>query len=341
MAVLKNIARRLTGIAVWILVPALFLWAVGAIYYLRPLPAWFRQPLAFLLLATAVIGLLRMRPHSRWLVFAGAASGIIYLLTWLQQPSNDRDWAADNQRTATVRVADDNVHIANFRHTVFRSADDCDVHYSDLTFHLSELDRVWFVVQRFTALEGIAHNFLTFSRTTPEGQRFFSVSVEIRRERGEEFDPLKGLYRQYELIYVIADERDAIGSRTVIRPDDRVYLFPVNATAQDVQNLFVDIAGRVNRLQQQPEFYHSLLNNCTNNIVLHAYRFTAHPISSFDPRIIAPGFADRLACAQGLIGSPGESFADLRHRCRIDEIARAVGLTEAFSTRIRSLQQPE
>jgi len=327
--------RRLGLVLAWLVVPTLLLWAVGAVYYFVPLPNWIRRPLAFAVLAAAVYGLVVLRPYSRWLVLAVTTTSIIYLVTWLQRPSNDRDWAVDNANPATIAIKDDNVRVSNFRHNVYRTADDFDVQYNDLTFDLSDLDQVWFVVQRFTALEGIAHNFLTFSRKSPDGPQYFSVSVEIRREQHESFDPLKGLYRQYELIYIIADERDEIGSRTVLRPDDRVYLFPVNATPQEVQKLFVDIAARVNRLEQRPEFYHSLLNNCTNNIVLHAYRFTPHPISSLDPRIIAPGFADRLAYARGLIGQSDETFAALQQRCRIDTIARQVGISADFSEQLR------
>lgn len=313
----------------------LFLWAVGAIYFLEPLRPSLRAPLAAVYFLVAVFAFFRIPRRDRWLQLIAASIVVVYLCTWLQQPSSDRPWAPDNATMPSVDIAAGTVHITGFRDSLYRSETDYSVHYHDFDFPLMELDRVWFVVQRFTALEGIAHNFLTFSLKTPDGPRYFSVSVEIRREEGESFSPLRGLYRQYELIYVIADERDEIGSRTVFRPDDRVYLFPVNASSGQVQQLFLDIVDRVRKLREQPEFYHSLTNNCTNNIVNHAYKFTPLPISSLDPRIVAPGFADRLAFSKGLIGAEGESFDDMQQRCRIDEVAREAGLTESFSEQIR------
>ena len=102
-----------------------------------------------------------------------------------------------------------------------------------------------------------------------------------------------------------------------------------------IQQLFRNMASRINKLRTHPEFYHSLLNNCTNNIVFHTYDLTEHPINWLDPRIAAPGYADRLAYSEGLIGNPGQSFTELKTECRIDEIARRVGITTRFSEDIR------
>ncbi|MCA9037660.1 MAG: DUF4105 domain-containing protein [Planctomycetaceae bacterium] len=265
---------------------------------------------------------------------------IVYVLTLLQQPSNDRDWALDNSIVPEIRIVGKDVSISGFRHITFSSGpedaeDETNVNYSTLRFQIDQLREVWFVVQKFTALEGIAHNFLTFSYDPGDGPRYFSVSVEIRRERGESFSPTRGLYRQYELIYVVADERDEIGSRTVFRPNDRVYLYPVNATSEQVQSLFVSIAARMQALVETPEYYHSLLNNCTNNIVEHTYQLTSKPINWLNPQIVLPGFADRLAFSRGLIGDGDDDFETLRARCRIDGIARKGGITPDFSTLIR------
>gem|GEM_PF-2200659 len=77
---------------------------------------------------------------------------------------------------------------------------------------------------------------------------------------------------------MIADERDEIGSRTVLRLNDRVFMYPVIADRKHVPQLFLDITERVQTLAINPEFYHSLLNNCTNNIVVHTYKLTPEPI---------------------------------------------------------------
>lgn len=331
----KSLILRSLKIAQWVIVLTLFVWAAGVFYYFEPLPKWLCVLLSLGYLFSAVYLRLRIKNAARWLQIVAASVVVVYVVSLVQRPLEERRWAEDNAIMPEVKIVDGTVKVSGFRHSVYRSETDFDVHYRDYEFQLDELDCVWFVVQRFTALEGIAHNFLTFSLDTTDGPKYLSVSVEIRREQGEAFSPIRGLYRQYELIYVIADERDEIGSRTVLRPDDRVFLYPVNATPEQVQELFLDITGRVNVLRDNPEFYHSLANNCTNNIVNHAGKFTPIPISSLDPRVLAPGFADRLAFATELIGQSGESFEELTLRCRIDEIARRVGITESFSEDIR------
>jgi Domain of unknown function (DUF4105) len=197
------------------------------------------------------------------------------------------------------------------------------------------LTKVWFFVQRFSSIDGLAHTFLSFEVQTEDGPKYFSVSVEIRREADEVFSPIRGLYRQYEMIYVIGDERDVIGVRTNVRESDWVHMYRVNATPDQVQDLFDEVASRLNGLRAKPEFYHTFLNNCTNAIVMHTYKLTPEPINWLDIRIVMPGFSDRYAAAHGLIGEPGQSFDDLQSKSRIDTIARHVGLTDEFSTRIR------
>ena len=334
---IRKFLQTLLQFVLWCSVVCGFSWAVGAVCFFTLLPGWLSGCLAIAVVALAAV---LFRRQSNWRAFRQSLALIVvcvYAVHLLQRPSTTRNWAADNAEAAEVVVTGDNVFISSFRNNVYRSAGDFDVRYEDFDFQLSQLDKAWFVVQRFTALEGIAHNFLTFRINEGATSRYFSVSAEIRREEGESFSPVAGLYRQYELIYVIADERDQIGMRTVPRPDDRVFLYPVNATAQQIQQLFQDMAGRINKLKDQPEFYHSLLNNCTNNIVLHTYKLTPEPINWLDPRIVAPGYADRVAFAWHLIGDKSQSFERLQKKSRIDEVARQSGITDDFSLRIRGL----
>ena len=227
------------------------------------------------------------------------------------------------------------MQIQNFRNCHYRSESDFDVAYKEFKFKLSELRNVWFLVQKFTWVEGLAHTFLTFELETETGFEYFSVSVEIRREKGETYSPIKGIYRHYELNYVIGEELDLIGVRTVMRPEDRVWMFPINSDAQSVQKLFVDIAQRMNQLAEEPEFYSTLFNNCTNNIVGHTYELTSEPINAWDPQIVLPGYSARFAYDQALIGSAGECYQELLDRCRIDLLAKNHGLEAGFSQAIR------
>jgi len=331
-----RVAQHLLRGAMWLLALLPFAWAVGAIYHFELFPSPLAGLLAVAYICFVTAFFFRWPDRRNWILATVASIVAIYLLTLLQRPSNDRDWADDNARLADVQISGDDVQIEGFRHSIYRTETDVDVNFGRLKFQLSQLEKVWFVVQRFTALEGIAHNFLTFQFRSDTGPRHFSVSMEIRREQGESFSPVKGLYRQYELIYIVADERDEIGARTVMRPYDRVFMFPCNATPKQVQLLFVDIAERIQQLNAAPEFYHSLLNNCTNSIVRHTYQLTPKPINWLDPRIVLPGFADRFAFANDLLSSsPSQTFGQLQTQCRIDQIARDAGISDSFSTDIR------
>ncbi|MGI9625268.1 MAG: DUF4105 domain-containing protein, partial [Longimicrobiales bacterium] len=166
---------------------------------------------------------------------AQLAALLLVALWFVPRPSNDRDWA-DNQ--ATLAYADftgDQIRIHNVRNTTYRTTDDYTPQYYDKSFDLNRLVRAWYIVEPFSDWEGAAHTFLSFEF---EGPEYVSISVEIRKEKGEGFSPIKGLFKQYEILYVVADERDAIKRRTNYRKDDG-FLYPVNAPLENVRALLV------------------------------------------------------------------------------------------------------
>ena len=332
---LKKIGYGMTLSLAWISVVTFFLWSFGAIYYCPLLPKVVAIVLAFLFLLGGGYLFFKIKPKRNWLPLAAGAIGVVYLVGLLERPLVDRDWDPDQRETPWVTVKGNHVTIENFRNNHYRTESDFDARFETFEFELDQITQVWFMIQRFISVEGIAHTFLTFEVQTDAGPKFFSVSVEIRRERGETYSPIRGMYRNYELIYVIGDERDLIGVRTVMRPNDRVYMYPTNASKKQAQDLFVEIAQRANKLRKHPEFYNSFLNNCANNLVSHAYKLTPEPINWMDPLALIPGYTDRFALANGLIGEPGQSFDELSTQSRIDEIAREVGITENFSMAIR------
>jgi len=322
----------------WCSAVILGVWAVGAIWYFQLLPRWLDKVLTIVFLSYFAWLWFAVKAKTAWLQRMSIAIAVVYCLTLLEQPSADRRWAADQAELPTVVINADNVSLQNFRTCRYRSETDFDVKYKAFDFKLSELRRVWFLVQKFTWVEGLAHTFLTFEIETEAGPKYCCVSVEIRREQGEGYSPIKGMYRNYELNYVIGDELDLIGVRTVMRPEDRVWMFPLNTDAESTQGLFVDIADRMNALAQQPEFYGTFTNNCTNNIVGHTYGLTEEPINAWDLRIVLPGYSARFAFENALIGGAGESFEQLSDRCRIDPLARQHGLKAGFSQAIRQRQ---
>lgn len=338
---LAPIGRAIVNCLVWASVLAFFVWAVGALYFLLYLPDWLRIALAVAYAIAIPVCIWRSDNHSLTRSWIVGSILIIYGATLLIRPSNDRVWDPDHVNVAETSIENGIVTVNHFRNCVYRSETDYDTIFETKQFPLNEIDSVWLVVQKFTPAEGLAHVFLSFGLKPNQSgvPEYFSISVEIRREHGEIYSPLQGLYRNYEVTHVIGDERDLIGVRTVHRPDDRVYMYRINATPEQSQTLFANFADRIQSLHRQPEFYHTLLNNCANGITGLTYELTPEPIDWLDTRIVLPGHSGQFAWESGLVGdrANGQTFEQLESISRIDGAARTAGITENFSQDIRNV----
>lgn len=245
------------------------------------------------------------------------------------RPSNDRDWSPDQAVLPWTELDGRRAHVHNIRNLHYRSVSDYDLAYYDRTFDLDKLRSGWFVVEPFADLGGAAHTLLSFGF---EGDEYLAISVEIRKERGEEFSPWKGLLRQFELMYVVGDERDLLGLRANHRHDD-VYLYPVRAPRERLEAVFVSMLERANRLRRRPEFYNTLTNTCTTNIVRHVNQLVPGRVP-WSYKVLLPGYADELAYEVGLLDTD-LPFAEARRRFRINERAVRHAASADFAAEIR------
>jgi hypothetical protein len=185
----------------------------------------------------------------------------------------------------------------------------------------------------FDGAPALAHVMLSFQLDRPDGKSdHLAVSVETRKEKNEKYNPVKGSLNQYELIYVLADERDVIQFRTVYNAEN-VYLYRTTASPEASRVLLVDVLNRVNQLAERPEFYDTLANNCTSNIVRHVNRVKPDRILA-DYRSLLPGYSDRLAYDEGLIERHG-TFEETRERAYVNPLAQRYAGREDFSELIR------
>ncbi|HEX8255752.1 MAG TPA: DUF4105 domain-containing protein, partial [Thermoanaerobaculia bacterium] len=193
----------------------------------------------------------------RWLFTAIAALVVLRAaMCVVVQPELDRNWAADQSRLPLAEFSGNRVTIRNIRNLEYRSESDYTPAWYDKTFDLEKLESAWFVVEPF-GKGGAAHTFVSFGFG---GNDFVAISVEIRKEEGESFSVLKGLNRQYELMYVIGDERDLIRLRTNHRKDV-VYLYPIDTTRAKMRKMFTAMLARANKLAAEPEFYNTATNH--------------------------------------------------------------------------------
>jgi hypothetical protein len=259
---------------------------------------------------------------------------VFALYVFWKRPSNDRDWSPDQQLLPVVEfkvppVGGEKILIKNIRHTSYKTAKDYTVSYYDREYDLNKLQKVWLFLTHFTGYKFAAHSFLSFEF---EGGEFVSISIEVRKKKGEKYSAVKGLFRQFELMYVIADERDVVKLRTDHHKDN-VFLYPLKLSKEKSQELFCDMLKRSNNISQTPEFYHSISNACFGNIVDHINNILPGKMP-FDYRVILPENADKYAHALDMIDTDFP-INEARKKHQINALAEKYADDPDFSLRIR------
>ena len=236
----------------------------------------------------------------KWLIIAiFVVAAAYFIFSLIVRPSLTRDWSPDQAVLAHADFVGDIVKVSHIRNIKYRSTTDYDIRYYDKTFDLNKLASVWYMVEPFSGFgAGAAHTLVSFCF---ENYNCVSVSAEIRKEKGESFSAIKGLFRQYEIVYVVADEEDVIKLRSNYR-HDKVFLYPVKTTQENMRKLFISMLERNNKLATVPEFYNTLTNTCTTNIVSHVNEIVPGRIP-LSLKVLMPAYSDELAYKVGLIGN--------------------------------------
>jgi hypothetical protein len=306
---------------------ALGLWSTLAVYYSNLPAAWMRALATSIYVLVLVWVFVRVRP--RWLaqkVFL-AAFGLIALWFLVTPPSNDRNWQPDVALLPSAEVRGEQVTIRNIRNCDYRTENDYALRYYDKTFDLSKLRSVDLFLSHW-GIPLVAHTMLSFGF---EGGDYACFSIEARKEKGEGYSPLKAFFRQYELIYVVGDERDVVRLRTNYRRE-QVYLYRVHKDMAIARPVFLDYIRQINLHKEQAEWYNVVTANCTTLIRGHAKPYLKN--ARFDWRILFNGRVDQLAYERGMLDQT-MPFTQLRALSLINDTARAADADPAFSARIR------
>ncbi len=263
------------------------------------------------------------------LITAGCASGPRNPPGEMLKPSNNRQWKESMATLPYARLRGERAKVYNVRNCRYIDEETYVLNYEDRTYDLSELETLDFIICPFAGAPSLAHTMLSFGFR--DGQ-YLAVSVEVRLEEGESYSTVGGTMRQFEIIYVVADERDVIKLRTDVRKAD-VYVYRTRARPEQVRALFVDVMKRVNTLRKRPEFYDTLANNCTTNIVAHINRVMPGTIP-WDPTSILTGYSDQTAYSLGLLVNYG-SYEETKRRAHVNSLAQRFADDPRFSERIR------
>jgi hypothetical protein len=304
-------------------------WAAGAIYY-SPIPGeLFRAGLAAVFVSATVLAFVLARRRGRALVgyliiFAGLAA------LWLQIPaSNDRDWQPEVTVTPHATINGDLITIHGVRNFDYRTETDYTPRWETRTYDLRKLDSVDLVAV-YWAGKAIAHIMVSFGF---EGKDYLAVSIETRKEKGESYSTLAGFFRQYELYYVVADERDVIRVRTTYRqPQEDVYIYRTRAPVRNIRRVFLDYAKTINDLRDRPQFYNTLTTNCTTSIWLHTRMNPESPPMSW--KILLSGYLPDYLYELGRLDTSRPLF-DLEKISHVNARAHAADKDAVFSQRIR------
>jgi hypothetical protein len=303
------------------------IWGALAIYYSALPSAIFRTTLSITFIVGTLAGLLFIRPRRRAVLgFLVVFASLV--LWWLTiPPSNYRDWQADVAMLPYATFTGDSVTIHNIRNNDYRSETDFTPQYYEKPFQLSKLQ----TLDLFLCYWGptvIAHTIMSFGF---EGGEYVAVSIETRKEKNEEYSAIKGFFKQYELMYVVGDERDLVGLRTNYRGED-VYLYRLNGPTEVARQLFLEYLRDINRLSERPAWYNALTENCTTGIYRLVRPHAARSWWSW--KLFANGYLDELAYDLGVVDQ-SLPFAEFKARSWINERGKAADHDPEFSRKIR------
>jgi hypothetical protein len=310
-----------------VIVIAAIAWSVLAVWFDGPHSRLLAGSIAGVLASVSIFLIVIVRPLLSGLVVALAPVVVVALWWTSVPPSNNRDWTPDVARTARATFDGNRVTIENVRNFKYRSEFDYDQRWETRSYNLDQI-RSLDLFLSFWGPTQIAHTIASWK--FDDGQHL-AISIETRKEKGESYSALRGFFHQYELYYVVADERDLIGLRTNYR-GEQVYLYRIRVPAAQARALLVDYLEEVNSLADHPQWYNALTQNCTTTIRGHAQNVGAG--GRLDWRLIANGHIDEMLYERSQIDTD-LSFADLRARSNITEKAKAGDDSADFSSLIR------
>lgn len=247
-------------------------------------------------------------------------------------PSHDRDWIPELARLPSISREGETLTVSNLRNFNWRSESDYDERWETRRYDLGKVEGIDLFLSYWSG-EAIAHLLVSFAFAD---QPPLTFSIEVRREKGEEWSALAGFFRSYEMAYVAAPERDLIGLRSHARKED-VRLFRIAATPAQARDVLLAYVDDVNRLAAQPRWYNTLTTNCTT--VVYTLVGSVAPAWTFslplDPRVLLsgylPGYLHRIGAVRSDI-----PLDDLVRQARIGERARTISLDDPdFSKKIR------
>jgi hypothetical protein len=170
----------------------------------------------------------------------------------------------------------------------------------------------------------MSHPVLVFD-FGPDGR--ICMSIEVRFRKRQRYAVWRSLYRQQELIFLAADERDVVLRRTR-HAHSAGFLYRLNEVPERLRTIFLDYIAAINDLYAHPRWYHALCANCTTS-----FYGLPHSQVRCDWRVILNGRLDRALYVAGRLDR-SVPFEELRRIGYINTLAE-VAPEDAFGDYLR------
>ena len=246
------------------------------------------------------------------------------------RPSNNRKWSQNHAVLQTAEFQGNTVTVRNVRYSRYESAETYTTQYYDATFDLDAIRTIDLIMVPFQGLERVAHVESSFGFA--DGRQI-ALSIEARYEEGEKYDPAAAGMRQFELIYVLADERDMIRLATDVHKNN-VHVYRLNFEPHEVRTMFMDALQRANQLAAKPEFYHPFSNSCVTNLITHINKGRPQAVPR-EYRTLMPGLLDSYFYDLKLVSTSAKTFEETKEMAKVNWLVERYGDLEYFSAGIR------
>jgi hypothetical protein len=326
---MKKFTALCAAAAAALLVAGMTLWCMLAIYYsdFQSLPVRAVLASLFGLATVCCFGILPNRGRTLTCFLVAFAVTAAWWTTI--QPSNSRNWQADVAVLPWATIQGPLVTLHNIRNFSYRTETDFTPGYYDKTFDTAQLSSVDLIAVYWMG-DAIAHIMLSFGFG---GADYVVFSIETRKEKSEAYSSVKGFFKQYELIYVVGDERDLIRVRTDYRnPQEDAYLYRLRVAPEGARQLFMEYVKKISQLRDEPEFYNTLTTNCTTDVV--ALVRALGGTMRYNWKVLLSGYMPLYAYELGKLDTR-LPFPELRRQSHINRQAHEIGGDPAFSIKIR------
>lgn len=322
---MKRTLRAIGWTFTWFIALGCAAWAFGALHYdlpvLKTAVAW-----AFAVALIAGVVFLRGAWQKLGVPFLGFALVLAWWLTL--KPSNEGNWQPDVARLAWAEIDGDVVTLHNVRNCDYRSVSDYTPRWETRAVRISQLTGIDLAIN-YWGSPWMAHPIASFQFADSPPLCF---SIETRKQTGQSYSAIGGIYRQFALTYIVADERDVIRVRTNYRKDEEIYLYRTTVTPEQARGRFREYLRSLNQIREHPRWYNAITTNCTTAIR------SQHPAGErlpWDWRMLVNGKGDGMLYERKVIAAGGLPFAELRKCALINAAALAAEKSPDFSRLIR------